>query len=93
MTQHHHELEELARNHPVTQEEKIKRHAGRLQRMLNFYTNKLDEAPPKQAVMFEAFVSSLGYAISVINQYRNITLKLSELVEGDENENRPDSES
>lgn len=87
------ELQKLSRSHRAPSKKIVDKRIFGLNYMRNFYLAKIPEAPEKQGVMFERFVNALVFSISIINQYRDLTMKLSELVEGGEDETRPDSES
>lgn len=77
----HDEIIALIKSHPVPQDDKLERRLNRLRRMENFYIDKITEAPEKQALMFNGFVSALMYATTVIKMYRQLTKKLAELAE------------
>ena len=75
------ELVALTKSHPIPSEDKLERRMKRLQRMEHFYTEKIVEAPEKQALMFGGFVSALMYAMTIIKMYRKLTKQLAELAE------------
>lgn len=82
MTQHQaNELKALAKSHPVPQEEKLLRRVGRLERMSKFYEEKSADAPEKQGLMFNGFVSALMYAMTTIKMYRRLTKRIAEMAE------------
>ena len=86
---------ELARQHSVPSELKLERRMERMQRMTSFYESKIGtpDIPEKQANMFNGFVSSLLYAMTMIKMYRKLTKALNELAEEATNEIRTNSES
>lgn len=75
------ELVALAKSHPVPSEIKLERRMKRLERMERFYDEKIAEAPEKQALMFNGFVSALVYAMTIIKMYRKLTKQLAELAQ------------
>lgn len=78
------EIKRLAEAFPEPSEDKMNRRMGRLQRMANFYEEKIPVAPPKQSLMFTTFVSALLYAMDIIRNYQKLTRQLAELAERDE---------
>lgn len=81
MTQLQVEIKALAKSHPAPSEDKLERRTQRLERMLRFYQDKAPEAPEKQGLMFNGFVSALLYSITMIKMYRKLTKKLAELAD------------
>ena len=77
------ELQKLAIAHPPLAEEKSDNMVDRLQRMSYFYSSKIEdtEIAPKQASYFKGLVSSLAYAITVIQLHRKLGRRLNELLE------------
>lgn len=75
----------LARSHPIPSEDKLERRMRRLERMTKFYEEKAPEAPEKQGLMFNGFVSALLYAATMIKMYRKLTKRLAELAEEAQN--------
>lgn len=73
------EINELAKSHPIPSEAKLERRMKRIDRMTEFYKEKAPEAPEKQSLMFQGFVSALIYAATMIKMYRKLTKKLQEL--------------
>lgn len=84
MTQLQAEVNSLSASYPVKQDHNTDRHLERLNQMARFYSNKAPEAPTQQGFMFKGFVAALLYAYSVILEHRDLTIKLAELAEGDE---------
>lgn len=76
-----HKVQALARSHPIPSELKLERRMHRLDRMARFYQEKAPEAPEKQGLMFNGFVSALIYAMTMIKMYRKLTKRLAELAE------------
>lgn len=82
MIQHQAEIEQLAKSHPVPEDQKLEKRVLRLQRMQYFYEQKMAEAPEKQRLMFSGFVSALVYSMTIIKMYRKLTKRIADLAEG-----------
>lgn len=83
-------LDELTKEYPPPQSDKADRRLHRLERMTNFYIDKAEVAPEKQATMFQGFVSALRYAMTTMKMYRKLTRRIKELAE-EEDETRTNS--
>jgi len=68
--------EELAKMYPLLNIPKMNRRLTNLSRMARFYNSKIEEAPPKQAELFNNFVVSLIYAESIIKSYQKLVEEL-----------------
>lgn len=88
MTDYQDEIKALAKSHPIPSEPKLERRMKRIERMTAFYEEKVPEAPEKQSLMFSGFVSALLYAATMIKMYRKLTIKLAELADEGDDENR-----
>jgi ribosomal protein L20 len=84
MTELKNKLQKLSKSHPIPGDEKLERRLLRLERMRDFYIDKIPEAPVKQGMLFSGFVTALVYAITTIRMYRKLTTKLKELAEDDD---------
>lgn len=93
MTDIQQELVALAKSHPIPSETKLERRMKRLERMERFYDEKQAEAPEKQALMFNGFVSALVYAMTIIKMYRKLTKQLAELAQEADSNGRPNEDT
>jgi len=69
--------QELKELYPALNVPKMERRLINLSRMAKFYNSKIDQAPGKQAEMFNSFVVSLIYAESIIKKYQALVEELN----------------
>lgn len=84
-------LADITQAYPPLHQHKMNKRLGNLNRMAGFYTHKIEQAPPEQAVMFQEFVVALNYATSVIKMHNKLTLKIAQNTKEDSHEVRPSS--
>lgn len=80
-------VKELHKEYPTMDLAKKQRRLEQLERMQAFYEDKIEEAPERQAKMFEGFVAALAYAINHIEKYDGLSFELYKLTKeeaGDE---------
>lgn len=75
------EINKLAHDFAIPVEDKLLRRLERLDRMSRFYADKIPDAPERQGFLFQSFVSALKYADTVMNMYQQLTTRLNELAE------------
>lgn len=81
----------LAMRHSIPADGKLKRNLARLERMANFYEEKIPSAPEKQAFLFRDFSTALFYSMTIIKMYQRLTMRIAELAEDIEYETGSDS--
>lgn len=72
-------IKALNKGYPPPSTDKMDRRMKRLERLFRFYTDKTPEAPPKQAMLFRGFITSLVYAMTILKMYRALTRKIEAL--------------
>ena len=84
-------LEQLLVEHTLLNDAKFERRMERMDRMQKFYKEKSELAPEGQSFLFIGFVNALQYAITIMHQYRSLTLKIHKKVEGIEDDTKDDT--
>lgn len=80
------EIKRLADKYPVPTQTKFERYMPRMERLVHFYTDKVEIAPERQANLFKGFIHSLNYFITTAKMYRKLTRELKEKAEEANNE-------
>lgn len=84
-------LKALATIYVEPEDLELNRYLPRLDKMVNFYTDKIPQAPQAQGLMFRGFTNALLYAYGVIKSYKHLTHELKQLTQEIEDENRTSS--
>lgn len=70
------ELKKLSDKYPVPTQTKFERYMPRMERMLDFYGEKVEVAPDRQANLFKGFINAINYFITTAKMYRKLTREL-----------------
>lgn len=79
-------VNDLAKAYPLPPNDKMERRLNRIERMTDFYNEKIEIAPERQALLFKGFVSALMYASTIIHMHRKLTKRLADMADEDKNE-------
>lgn len=80
------ELKRLSEKYPVPTQSKFERYMPRMERLVRFYTDKVEIAPERQANLFKGFIHALDYFITISKMYRKLTREIKTKAEEAENE-------
>lgn len=83
------EIKRLAEKYPEPTPSKFERYMPRMERLVHFYTDKVEIAPERQANLFKGFIHALNYFITTSKMYRKLTRELKLKAEEADNDKTP----